>query len=184
MGRGSAAACEEMALVGALVGEGATATLLPCYHIFGHCDTCLLLFWCLWRTDNPTKAPSVLIDPVGDTRVSEQENALSHPTGATAQASTLCHKGILIMSPPWGKDGQRPSLGAIPKNRHLPTFLWLTKPGSLILLYCWTMLLILVLGEGIRGRCSPFKHNALSVLFVGLPDHLLGHPHEIFGEGA
>lgn len=122
MGRGSAAACEEMALVGALVGEGATATLLPCYHIFGHCDTCLLLFWCLWRTDNPTKAPSVLIDPVGDTRVSEQENALSHPTGATAQASTLCHKGILNHVPTMGQGWPETQPGGDSKEQTPPNF--------------------------------------------------------------
>lgn len=153
MGRGSAAACEEMALV----GEGATGTLLPCYHIFGHCDTCFLLLWHLWRTENPTKAPSVLIDPVGDTRVSEQENALSHPTGATAQACTLCHKGILKHAPTMGQGWPETQPGEDSKNRHLPTFLWLTKPGSLILLYSRTRLLMLQSWRRHQRQLFPFQ---------------------------
>lgn len=107
--------------------------------------------------------------------------------------------------PPWGKDAlllvhrlqsiRRPSLEEFPKNRYLPALFWVTKPGSLMLfsnrdrgiaftLFKHHLIYVTVLGEGIRGRCSPFKHNALTVLFVGLPAHWLGHSPEIFGKEA
>lgn len=95
--------------------------------------------------------------------------------------------------PPWGKDAlllvhrlqsiRRPSLEECPKNRYLLALFWVTEPGSLILfsnsgrgiafmLFKHHLIYVTVLGEGIRGRCCPFKPNALtaSLLVCQLTD--------------
>lgn len=152
------------------VGEGATGTLLPCYHILGHWHP----FYCSGICGEQRIIPGLPVcslalwkwGPEETPWASEQEDALSHCTGATAGARTLLYRGVLKhVPPPRGKDGlvhrllstQSPSLEGFPKNRDLPNLFWLTKTGSLILSYYSTMLLMLQSWEKVSEAGAPLS---------------------------
>lgn len=123
--------------------------------------------------------------------VPEQKDALSYPTGTTAETCALCYKEGVSNMPPGCKEAlflfhrlqsmRRPSLEEFPKNRYILSF-WVTGPGSLIVFsnrvrsiafmpFKHQLTSVTVLGESTRGRCSPFKPNAPTALFVALIDH-------------